>query len=228
MDCIGKNTGVGCHSFLQGIFPTQGSNPGLPHCRQILYQLSHQGSPLDTIWMGIISYFVFQHNSVLFFPSSWWAGLCNTRSIQSWSCFFLLHTISSQTPAPRPQGEAKFRFWWFRPDHKILVLSPFCLSLGEPALLKLITVLCKCVDRPQVMHRRKCTEGCESLPTPTGREQQMPLERGLIREHVCQQCTWLASVALQPDHLFLLMQPQVRCGSGLCCSSLCLMCVASS
>ena len=40
-----KNTGVGSHSLLQGIFPTQGSNPGLPHCRQILYQLSHKGSP---------------------------------------------------------------------------------------------------------------------------------------------------------------------------------------
>ena len=37
--------GVICCSFLQGIFPTQGLNPGLPHCRQILYQLSHQGSP---------------------------------------------------------------------------------------------------------------------------------------------------------------------------------------
>ena len=37
----GKNTGVGSPSLLQGIFPTQGSNPGLPHCRQILYQLSH-------------------------------------------------------------------------------------------------------------------------------------------------------------------------------------------
>ena len=35
----------GCHSLLQGIFPTQGSNPGLLHCRQILYHLSHQGSP---------------------------------------------------------------------------------------------------------------------------------------------------------------------------------------
>ena len=42
----GQNTGVGSRSLLQGIFPTQGSNPGLPHCRQILYQLSHQGSPL--------------------------------------------------------------------------------------------------------------------------------------------------------------------------------------
>ena len=41
----GKNTGVGSHSLLQGIFPTQESNPGLLHCRQILYQLSHHGSP---------------------------------------------------------------------------------------------------------------------------------------------------------------------------------------
>ena len=41
----GKNIGVGCHALLQGIFPTQGSNPGLLHCRWILYRLSHQGDP---------------------------------------------------------------------------------------------------------------------------------------------------------------------------------------
>ena len=41
----GKNTGVGSYSLLQGIFPTQGSNPGLWSCRQILYCLSHQRSP---------------------------------------------------------------------------------------------------------------------------------------------------------------------------------------
>ena len=41
----GQNTGVGSLSLLQGIFPTQGSNPGLPHCKWILYQLSHKGSP---------------------------------------------------------------------------------------------------------------------------------------------------------------------------------------
>ena len=39
----GQNTGVGSLSFLQGIFPTQGSNPGLLHCRWFLYQLSHKG-----------------------------------------------------------------------------------------------------------------------------------------------------------------------------------------
>ena len=42
---LGQNTGVGSLSLLQGIFPTQGSNPGLSHCRWILYQLSHKGSP---------------------------------------------------------------------------------------------------------------------------------------------------------------------------------------
>ena len=40
----GKNTGVGCYFLLQGIFLAQGSNLGLPHCRQMLYRLSHQGS----------------------------------------------------------------------------------------------------------------------------------------------------------------------------------------
>ena len=40
-DSPGKNTGVGCHSLLQQIFPTWGWNPGLLHCRQILYHLSH-------------------------------------------------------------------------------------------------------------------------------------------------------------------------------------------
>ena len=40
----GQNAGVGSFSLLQEIFPTKGSNPGLPHCRQILQQLSHKGS----------------------------------------------------------------------------------------------------------------------------------------------------------------------------------------
>ena len=56
MDCPwnspGQNTGVGSFSLFQGIFPTQGSNPGLPHCRQILYQLSHQGSPRILEWVA--------------------------------------------------------------------------------------------------------------------------------------------------------------------------------
>ena len=46
-DSPGKNTGVGCHALLQGIFPTKGSNPGLPHRRQIFHHLSHQGSSTE-------------------------------------------------------------------------------------------------------------------------------------------------------------------------------------
>ena len=46
----GQYTGVGCHALLQGIF--QGLNPGLPHCRWILYHLSHQGSPRILNWVA--------------------------------------------------------------------------------------------------------------------------------------------------------------------------------
>ena len=48
----GQNTGVGSLSLLQGIFPTQGSSPGLPHCRRIIYQLSHKGSPRILEWVA--------------------------------------------------------------------------------------------------------------------------------------------------------------------------------
>ena len=49
---LGQTTGVGSLSLLQGIFPTQGSNTGLPHCRQILYQLSHKGKPRILKWVA--------------------------------------------------------------------------------------------------------------------------------------------------------------------------------
>ena len=45
----GQNTGVGSFSLLQGIFPTQGSNSGLPCCRRILYQLSHKGNEISNV-----------------------------------------------------------------------------------------------------------------------------------------------------------------------------------
>ena len=61
-----KNTGVGCHSLLQWIFPTQGLNPGLQHCRQILYLLSQQGNLFlllhafkNTFYPSIFSVFTF-------------------------------------------------------------------------------------------------------------------------------------------------------------------------
>ena len=51
-DSPGNNTGVRCHALLQGISPTQGSNPGFPQCRQILYHLSHQGSSRVLKWVA--------------------------------------------------------------------------------------------------------------------------------------------------------------------------------
>ena len=66
----GKNTGVGCHSFLQGIFLTQGSNLSLLHCRQILYCLSHQGNPFPPY-----RYPNFPHQLLKLFPPLIWLGI---------------------------------------------------------------------------------------------------------------------------------------------------------
>ena len=51
-DSPGKKTRLGCHALFQGIFPTQWSNPGLPHCGQILYHLSYQGKPRILEWVA--------------------------------------------------------------------------------------------------------------------------------------------------------------------------------
>ena len=52
-DSPSNNTGVGSHALLQGTFSTQGSNPGLPHCRWILYHLNFQGSPRIVHFMSL-------------------------------------------------------------------------------------------------------------------------------------------------------------------------------
>ena len=69
-DAPGKNTGVGCHALLQGIFPSEGLNPGLPHCRQIFYYLSHQGSPRILEWVA----YPFSRGSSL--PRNWTGVSC--------------------------------------------------------------------------------------------------------------------------------------------------------
>ena len=57
---LGQNTGVGSCSLLQELFPTQGLNPGLLHCRQILSQLSYQGSPMSgKVWQTDVAKRVF-------------------------------------------------------------------------------------------------------------------------------------------------------------------------
>ena len=67
----GQNTGVGSHSILQGIFPTHGSNPGLPHCRHIFYQLSHKGSPRILEWVA------YPFSSESSRPRNWIRVSCN-------------------------------------------------------------------------------------------------------------------------------------------------------
>ena len=64
------NTGVGSHSLLQEIFPTQWSNPGLPHCRWTLYQLSHQGSP------GILEWVIYPFSRGSSWPRNWTGVSC--------------------------------------------------------------------------------------------------------------------------------------------------------
>ena len=66
----GQNTGVGSLSLLQGIFPAQGSNPGLPHYRQILYQLIYKGSPRILEWL------VYPFSSVSSQPWNWTRVSC--------------------------------------------------------------------------------------------------------------------------------------------------------
>ena len=95
----GKNTGVGCHFLLQGIFPTQGLNPGLLHCRQMLYHLSHQGSPKGKP-------VIYEKKKVggwgwgYFAPSSGWADrpsssscYANIPTTSSASCSLFCHLV---------------------------------------------------------------------------------------------------------------------------------------
>ena len=79
---LGQNTGVGSLFLLQGIFPTQGSNPALPHCRWTLYQLSHKGSPLSH--QGYPNFKNWNNN-----PNAYWASImCSELCID---CFIYMH-----------------------------------------------------------------------------------------------------------------------------------------
>ena len=109
----GQNTGVGSLSLLQGIFPTQGLNSGLPHCRQILYHLSHRGgpranynltrkttlfmvtfaqsyltlrSPVDCSLPGSSVYGIFQARILEWVATSYFRGSCQCRDWTSISC----------------------------------------------------------------------------------------------------------------------------------------------
>ena len=86
----GKDTGVGCHFLLQGIFPTQGSNPGLPHRRQILYYLSNEGSPISSVQL-------FSH--VRLFATPWTAAHQASLSITNSQSLHKLMPTESVMPS---------------------------------------------------------------------------------------------------------------------------------
>ena len=99
---LGQNTGVGSLSLLQVMFPTQGLNPGLPHCRRIVYRLSHQWSP--RILEGVAYPFSSRSSS----PRNWTWVSCiaggfftswATREALGWSCVLpKIHILKSQYP----------------------------------------------------------------------------------------------------------------------------------
>ena len=75
----GQNTGAGSLSLLQGIFPTQGSNQGFPHCRWVLYQLSHKGSPKNSVLntkMNVIFPLLKKDQEEFIFKKKYWPTMC--------------------------------------------------------------------------------------------------------------------------------------------------------
>ena len=97
-DSPGKNTGVSFHALLQGIFPrSQGLNPGLPHCRPILYHLSYQGSPWILEW---VPFSLLQGN----FPTQ--------ESNQGLlHCWWILYQLSYQGSLKNVLARIKFGTW---------------------------------------------------------------------------------------------------------------------
>ena len=97
MDFTGQNTGVGRHSLLQGIFPTQGSNPGLPYCRWILYQLSHWGSLLSSKKEWTIDTCSNLNSSHVYYDEWWWGGGWWSQSQKVTYYWFHLYNILKMT-----------------------------------------------------------------------------------------------------------------------------------
>ena len=120
-DSPGQNPGVGSLSLLQGIFPTQGSKPCLPHCRQILYHLCHQGNPTILEWVA------YPFSSGSSGPRNWIGVSCSAggfftrwviRKAQSesevaQSCLTLCHPIDCSLPGSSLHGilQARILEW---------------------------------------------------------------------------------------------------------------------
>ena len=98
-DSPGNNTGVGCHAHLQGLSPTRRLNPSLPHCRRILYHLSHQGSCGKTLTVIKYKWWRYRAHCAVYLPVClkffiieqfwcWSTRKCFFRGIRTWFLFF--------------------------------------------------------------------------------------------------------------------------------------------
>ena len=124
---LSQNPGVGSHSRLQGIFPTQGSNPSLWDCRQILHCLSHQGS-FCYLMYDLQTFF-----SVMWvvFSLSWWFPLLHKKFLIWWSpiYIFLLSLLSLMLINSGLLNSNIFlAFWNF--SSSIYVLNQFCVNFS--------------------------------------------------------------------------------------------------
>ena len=125
----GQHTGVGSLSLLQGIFPTQGLNPGLLHCRRILYQLSHKGSPRILEWVA------YPFSRMSSWPRNWTRVSCIA---DGFFFFFFFYQLSYQgIKASKKEepfqcvGKLRCEFQWkkMRNGTHLLKLPPEIASL---------------------------------------------------------------------------------------------------
>ena len=117
----GKSTGVDCHFLVQGIFPTQGSNLGLLHCRRIPYCLSHQGSPC---------FFIGRGENLLHRPAGWFSSLSSWALGRNHSiCRVKWGEITSGTICP-------YRLYLFAIHQLLLSFTSVC-NVNDHFSLKL-------------------------------------------------------------------------------------------
>ena len=108
----GQNTGVGSLSLLQGIFPTQESNPGLQHCRWILCQLSHKGGPRNLEWVA----YPFSRGSSRS-RNRTGASCIAGRFFTSWATREALRIGGKRQRNTKTTG--KWKFWWCAKFHEL-------------------------------------------------------------------------------------------------------------
>ena len=121
----GQNTGVGSLSFLQGVFPTQGLNPGCPHCRRILYQLSHKGSPNECINIKKKKVHPFAHYSSDFWGPHFVAGR-----------MLVLVSLLGIEPEPPAVETWSLNHWVTREDPMVVILKWGLGGVGGGYLFK--------------------------------------------------------------------------------------------